>query len=65
MSATVKPQHAPMTQFPIIDDELLLGGIPLTRLAARIGSTPFYAYDRSLITRRVEQLRRFARAHPA
>jgi len=59
MSATVKPQHAPMTQFPIIDDELLLGGIPLTRLAARIGSTPFYAYDRSLITRRVEQLRRY------
>ena len=28
------------------------------RLAARVGRTPFYAYDRSLITRRMESLRR-------
>lgn len=51
------PIHAPMTQFPVIDGELLVGGIPLTRLAARVGRTPFYAYDRQLLNQRVSQLR--------
>ena len=51
------PVHAPMTQFPVGDGELLVGGIPLTRLAARVGQTPFYAYDRQLLTRRIEKLR--------
>jgi diaminopimelate decarboxylase len=46
-----------MSQFPVEDGELLVGGIPLTRLAARVGQTPFYAYDRCLLTRRVEALR--------
>src|SRR3990167_1631409 len=50
--------HAPMTQFPVIDDCLQVGGIPLTELAQRIGRTPFYAYDRTLITQRVELLRK-------
>ena len=31
--------------------------IPLERLAARVGGTPFFAYDRALITERVELLR--------
>jgi diaminopimelate decarboxylase len=53
-----KPVHAPMTQFPVIDDCLQIGGIPLTALAQRVGRTPFYAYDRGLITRRVELLRK-------
>ena len=43
--------------FPVRDNELLIGGIPLGRLAARVGRTPFYAYDRALITRRVAELR--------
>jgi diaminopimelate decarboxylase len=51
------PIHAPMNQFSVQDGELLVGGIPLTRLAARVGQTPFYAYDRQLITQRVESLR--------
>jgi diaminopimelate decarboxylase len=34
-----------------------VGGIPLERLAARVGSTPFFAYDRALIRERVELLR--------
>jgi diaminopimelate decarboxylase len=46
------------TPFPVVDGCLQIGGIPLTRLAARVGSTPFYAYDRSLITQRVAELRR-------
>jgi len=53
-----KPVHAPMDQFPIIDGELQIGGIPITQLAARVGQTPFYAYDRRLITERVQHLRK-------
>ncbi|WP_091733829.1 pyridoxal-dependent decarboxylase, exosortase A system-associated [Mitsuaria sp. PDC51] len=46
-----------MDQFESRDGVLLVGGQPLTRLADRIGRTPFYAYDRALLTRRVEALR--------
>lgn len=52
------PQHAPMDQFPVEGNDLIIGGIPLPRLAQRVGSTPFYAYDRNLITQRVAELRR-------
>ena len=51
------PQHAPLTQFAVRDDCLQIGGMPLTLLAQRIGSTPFYAYDRQKITERVTLLR--------
>jgi diaminopimelate decarboxylase len=34
-----------------------VGGIPLDRLVQRVGGTPFFAYDRGLLTRRVELLR--------
>ena len=47
-----------MTQFPVVDDCLQVGGIALTRLAQRVGTTPFYAYDRGLIGARVAELRR-------
>ncbi|WP_211169134.1 pyridoxal-dependent decarboxylase, exosortase A system-associated [Aromatoleum toluvorans] len=59
MSGAAKspPVHAPMTQFASENGELLVGGIPLTRLAARVGRTPFYAYDRGLLTRRIAELR--------
>jgi len=50
--------HTPMTQFPVVDDCLQVGGIPLTELAQRVGRTPFYAYDRGLITQRVDLLRK-------
>jgi diaminopimelate decarboxylase len=52
------PVHAPMDQFPIVDDCLVIGGVPLPELARRVGRTPFYAYDRTLITERVALLRR-------
>lgn len=55
---STRPQHAPLTQFEVIDDCLQVGGMALTRLAERIGSTPFYAYDRSKLTERVALLRR-------
>lgn len=51
------PVHAPMHQFASADRHLLIGGLPLERLAARVGSTPFYAYDRTLLRSRVVELR--------
>lgn len=51
------PVHAPMTQFAAAHGELLIGGKRLTRLAAQVGQTPFYAYDRGLLRARVAQLR--------
>ncbi|MGW4058216.1 pyridoxal-dependent decarboxylase, exosortase A system-associated [Amycolatopsis sp. NPDC004747] len=36
---------------------LTVGGVPVDRLAARVGTTPFFAYDRSLVTTRVERVR--------
>ena len=56
-SERTPPTHAPMPQFPVENCELLIGGIPLTRLAARVGQTPFYAYDRQLLNQRVAALR--------
>lgn len=53
----VLPMHAPMNLFPVEGDELMVGGMPLTQLAARVGRTPFYAYDRALLERRVTGLR--------
>ncbi len=52
------PRHAPMMQWPVVDDCLVVGGLPLTRLAQRVGRTPFYAYDRRIIDERVALLRR-------
>ncbi len=55
---TARPVHWPMNQFPVVDDCLQVGGISLRQLAARVGQTPFYAYDRRLIDERVAWLRR-------
>jgi diaminopimelate decarboxylase len=49
--------HASMDQFAVEQGELLVGGQPISRLAARVGNTPFYAYDRALLKARVAQLR--------
>ncbi|MBX3607585.1 MAG: pyridoxal-dependent decarboxylase, exosortase A system-associated [Piscinibacter sp.] len=54
MSATRHPSAA---RFPVVGGELSVGGVPLSRLAARVGRTPFYAYDRALLTQRVQALR--------
>lgn len=53
-----RPVHAPMEQWPVVDDCLVVGGMPLTRLAQRVGRSPFYAYDRRLLAERVGLLRR-------
>ena len=51
------PAHAEMDQFPVRAGQLVVGGVPLSMLAARVGQTPFYAYDRALLRQRVAQLR--------
>ncbi len=51
------PAHSPIRGFAVINDELQVGGLPLTQLAARVGRTPFYAYDRTLLAQRVDELR--------
>lgn len=52
------PQPAEFQPFPRQPDgELLINGVPLSRLAARVGRTPFYAYDRSRLQTRIAELR--------
>lgn len=46
-----------MRGFEVTEEQLCVGGVPLQRLAQRAGQTPFYAYDRGLIQRRVAEVR--------
>ncbi len=46
-----------MSQFKSDGDDLLINGIPVTQIAQRVGQTPFYAYDRSVIQQQVNKLR--------
>jgi len=50
-------EPVPHGLFPVLDHELHVGGIPLTELVRRVGRTPFYAYDRDLLAKRVRELR--------
>lgn len=52
-----KPVHAPLTQFPVKDDQLVVAGLRFEQLLERTDSTPFYAYDGQAIEQRVQQLR--------
>jgi diaminopimelate decarboxylase len=46
-----------MDKYPPENGELTWGKMPLMRLAARVGTTPFYAYDRGLLSARAADLR--------
>lgn len=52
------PRHAEIEGYAVKDNCLTVGGIPVTRLADRVGQTPFFAYDRGLMSARVESLRK-------
>jgi diaminopimelate decarboxylase len=56
---TDKPpgRHPSIAAFGVRDGCLELGGVSLTRLAERIGQTPFFAYDRRLLDARIAHLR--------
>ncbi|CAN7608592.1 pyridoxal-dependent decarboxylase, exosortase A system-associated [Rhizobium sp. LjRoot258] len=50
-------EHPSIDMFDVAEDCLAVGGVRLDRLADRVGTTPFFAYDRRLITARVAYLR--------
>ena len=50
--------HPTVASYAVTDGVLTVGGVPIDRLAQRVGGTPFFAYDRAKITERVDQLRR-------
>ena len=52
-----QPQHTAMDQFPVKKNCLQVGGMPITELASKVGQTPFYAYDRQVMSSRVGELR--------
>ncbi len=49
--------HPTIASFEVVEGQLAVGGIPMERLAERVGSTPFFAYDRRLLTERIAALR--------
>jgi diaminopimelate decarboxylase len=51
------PKHHVESCFPVVDGEIQIGGIALSRLAAQVGQTPFYAYERAALAARVSALR--------
>jgi diaminopimelate decarboxylase len=51
------PSHAALERARAVDGELYFGGMRLSQLAARVGRTPFYAYDREALRARVDELR--------
>jgi diaminopimelate decarboxylase len=58
MTERSTPVHASLPRFPIEEGELVVGGERLSLLAARVGQTPFYAYDREHLRSRVAELRK-------
>ncbi len=52
-----RAEHAPLTQFPIADDCLVVGGQKLAEVAEQTGTTPFYTYSRDAISQRIAELR--------
>lgn len=50
--------HPTISRFAIADGMLRIGGLPVGLLAERAGATPFFTYERTGLTRRVEELRR-------
>lgn len=49
--------HNTVAMFSTRSGALCVGGMPIDLLAERVGETPFFAYDRGLLTERVAHLR--------
>lgn len=47
-----------IARWPVRDGHLVVGGLTLAELAAAVGRTPFFAYDRTAIDRRIDAVRR-------
>ena len=57
MTIALDKRHADLPYFDARNDELLIAGESLSALASRIGRTPFYAYDHTVIDRKLAELR--------
>ena len=53
----IDTQHEPHPYFRADGAHLLIGGRTVESLAAETGRTPFYAYDRSVMSRKLAELR--------
>lgn len=49
--------HSTVAKFAVQAGSLCVGGIPLPLLTERVGETPYFAYDRGLLSARIAQLR--------
>ena len=49
--------HPSVAAFGLDGGDLVVGGQPLTQLAERVGTTPFFAYDRALLLARIQHIR--------
>jgi diaminopimelate decarboxylase len=58
VSTEAGARHAPNRYFPVRDNCLWIGDRPLTEVAAQVGRTPFYVYERRAMSARVQELRR-------
>ncbi len=58
MKTALREPHPTIDAFLSVRGVIHVGGIPLPRLAERVGGTPFFAYDRRLLTERVRTLRK-------
>lgn len=58
MTIEFTDKHAPLPWYSERDGELVFAGRKVSELARQIGAIPFYAYDRSVMTQKVEILRR-------
>jgi pyridoxal-dependent decarboxylase, exosortase system type 1 associated len=51
------PLHAPTPYFAVRDGHLVVADRTVDELAQAVGRTPFYVYDRAVMTRKVQELR--------
>jgi diaminopimelate decarboxylase len=57
MTRQPSSRHSTISAFETISGQITIGGVPIDRLAERVGVTPFFAYDRGLLTDRICLLR--------
>ncbi|MHB8493942.1 MAG: pyridoxal-dependent decarboxylase, exosortase A system-associated [Casimicrobiaceae bacterium] len=65
MPALSAQSHVPVSSFPVANGELFLGGKPISCVAAEVGRTPFYFYERRAIDARIDELRSALRGNIA
>lgn len=51
-------KYTPQSNYQTKNNQLVLSEVSLQQLSFRAGQTPFYAYDRSLLTQRFQELRK-------